>query len=380
MDFALNRTSADENLVMFRDTVRRIVDEQLVARRAEIERNNIVHREFWTVAGAAGMLCPGVPEAYGGLGLDFRFNAVVLEERGYVGSWVGTAIHSDIVADYIIHYGSEVQKQRFLPKMISGEWVGAIAMTEPDTGSDLKAVRTTAERVDNGYRLNGAKTFITNGIHADFVLVVAKTDPAMGAKGISLLIVERDFAGFERGRHLDKVGLHSSDTAELFFRDVFVPAENLIGEEGQGFAYLMKQLPQERLSIAVEGQAAAQRAFDEAVAYSKERKAFGKTVFDFQNTRFQLARMATKLQVGWAHLDWTVNRHVAGKLTAEEASAAKLWHSELQGEITDQALQFFGGAGFMNEYLIAQLYRDARVTRIYGGTSEIMCEVIGRSL
>lgn len=376
----LDRGSPDQDLRLFRDTVRRVVDEQLVARRQEIEAAGIVHREFWSVAGEAGVLCPGVPEEYGGVGLDFRFNAVVLEERAYAGSWVGTAIHSDIVADYLIHYGSVAQKERYLPRMVAGEWVGAIAMTEPDTGSDLKAIRTTATRSGDGYVLNGAKTFITNGMSADFVIVVAKTDPALGAKGVSLLIVDRGSAGFERGRHLDKIGQHSSDTAELFFHDVAVPAGNLLGEEGRGFSYLMAQLPQERLAIAVEGQAAAQRAFDEALAYTKQRKAFGRPVFDFQNSRFELARMATQLQVGWAHIDWAVARHVAGELTAEEASAAKLWHTELQGTITDAALQLFGGAGYMNEYLIAQLYRDARVSRIYGGTSEIMREVIGRAL
>lgn len=380
MEITLSRGSTEEDLNMFRQTARRVVNEQLVARRCEIEKNNVVHREFWTTAGDAGMLCPGVPEAYGGLELDFRYNAVVLEERAYAGSWVGTQIHSDIVADYLIHYGSEAQKQRYLPRMVSGEWVGALAMTEPDAGSDLKAIRTTAAREGDCFRMNGSKTFITNGMQADFVIVAAKTDSTLGAKGISLLIVDSDTPGFSRGRHLDKIGLHSSDTAELFFHDVVVPETNLIGSEGQGFIYLMSQLPQERLAIAVEGQAAAQRAFDEARAYTKERKAFGRPIFDLQNTRFELARMATKLQVGWAHLDWVIERHVAGQLTAPEASAAKLWHTELQGEITDAALQLFGGAGFMNETLIAQLYRDARVSRIYGGTSEIMCEVIGRSL
>ncbi|MGD9810516.1 MAG: acyl-CoA dehydrogenase family protein [Sphingobium sp.] len=380
MTLELSRPQIDDTLDLFRKTVRRIVNEQLVSRRAEIESAGMAPRSFWTEAGEAGMLCPGVPEAYGGMGLDFRYNAVVLEERAYAGFWVGTAIHSDIVADYFIHYGTETQKQRYLPRMVSGEWVGAIAMTEPDAGSDLKGVRTTAVRVSDGYVINGSKTYITNGIAADFVIVVAKTDPSAGAKGISLIVVDRDTPGFERGRHLDKIGQHSSDTAELFFRDAHVPAENLLGVEGQGFVYLMNQLPQERLAISVENQAAGQRAFDESVAFTKERQAFGRPVFEFQNSRFQLARMATELQVGWAHIDWAIAQHVAGELTGEQAAAVKLWHSELQGRITDQALQFFGGAGYMNEYLIAQLYRDARVTRIYGGTSEIMCEVIGRSL
>ena len=380
MSFALLRESHDETLEMFRETVRRVVDEQLAARREEIENNGMVHRGFWTEAGAAGMLCPGVPEEFGGLGLDFRFNAVVLEERAYEGSCVGTAIHSDIVADYFVHYGSTELKERYLPRMVSGEWVGAIAMTEPDAGSDLKAIRTSAVRKGDKFVISGSKTYITNGMSCDFVIVVTKTDPGAGAKGVSLFVVDTDTRGFERGRHLDKIGQHSSDTAELVFRDVEVPATNLIGDENKGFIYLVTQLPQERLALAIEAQAAAQRAFDEAAAFTKERKAFGKPVFDFQNTRFQLARMATELQVGWAHIDWAVAQQVAGTLTAEQAAAAKLWHTELQGRITDSALQLFGGAGYMNEYLIAQLYRDARVSRIYGGTSEIMCEVIGRSL
>jgi alkylation response protein AidB-like acyl-CoA dehydrogenase len=228
--------------------------------------------------------------------------------------------------------------------------------------------------------LNGAKTYITNGVSADFAIVVAKTEPEAGAKGISLLIVEKEDAGFARGQHLDKIGQRSSDTAELTFDNVMLPPDRLLGDEGAGFGYLMTQLPQERLVIAIEGQAAAQRAFDEALAFTKERHAFGRPVFDFQNSRFELADMATELQVGWAHVDWAVARHVAGRLTAAEASAAKLWHSELQGRVTDRALQLFGGAGYMNEYLIAQLYRDARVARIYGGTSDIMRELIGRSL
>ncbi|WP_097093724.1 acyl-CoA dehydrogenase family protein [Novosphingobium sp. Chol11] len=381
MEFVLKRPAQDdETLDLFRDTVRRVVDEQLVARRENIERDGIVHRNFWTVAGAAGMLCPGVPEQWGGMGLDFRFNAVVLEERAYAGSCLGTAIHSDIVADYLVHYGSDTQKARYLPKMVSGEWIGAIAMTEPNTGSDLKAIRTSAVRDGDAYILNGSKTYITNGMSADFVIVVAKTNPALGSKGISLLLVDCDLPGFERGRHLDKIGQHSSDTAELFFRDVRVPADHVLGEEGFGFRYLMAQLPQERLSVAIEAQAAAQRAFDEACAFTKDRQAFGKPIFDFQNSRFQLASMATQLQVGWAHIDWAIARHVAGQLTGEEAAAAKLWHTEMQGQVTDAALQLFGGAGYMNEYLIAQLYRDARVSRIYAGTSEIMREVIGRAL
>jgi acyl-CoA dehydrogenase len=289
-------------------------------------------------------------------------------------------LHSDIVADYIVAYGSEEQKHHWLPRMVSGETVTAIAMTEPGAGSDLQGIKTVARRDGDDYVVNGSKTYITNGQHADLTIVVAKTDPTLGAKGTSLILVEAEREGYAKGRNLDKIGFHSQDTSELFFHDVRVPATNLLGGEGQGFAYLMNQLPQERLSIACSAQGSAQRAFDEAVRFTKERKAFGKSVFEFQNTKFSLADMATKLQVGWAHLDWAIKRHVAGELTAAEASAAKLWHTELQGEICDAALQLHGGAGYMNEYLIARLWRDARVTRIFGGTSEIMKEVISRSI
>lgn len=296
------------------------------------------------------------------------------------GSSAGITLHSDIVVDYIINYGSEEQKRRWLPGMVSGEVITAIAMTEPGAGSDLQGVKTTAKRDGNHYVVNGSKTYITNGQNADLIIVVAKTDPALGAKGTSLILVEADREGFARGRNLDKIGQHSADTSELFFNDVRVPITNCIGEENMGFIYLMKQLPQERLQIALSGQAVAQRAFDEAVKFTKERKAFGKTVFDFQNTKFTLADLATKLQVGWAHLDWALKRHVEGQLTAAEASAAKLWHTELQWDACDLSLQLHGGAGYMNEYPIARLWRDARVQRIYGGTSEIMKEVVSRAI
>jgi alkylation response protein AidB-like acyl-CoA dehydrogenase len=305
---------------------------------------------------------------------------VIDEELAYAGSTAGITLHSDIVADYLVAYGSEEQKAHWLPRMVSGETATAIAMTEPGAGSDLQGIRTTALRDGNHYVLNGSKTYITNGQHADLVIVVAKTDPKLGAKGVSLILVEADREGFARGRNLDKIGFHSQDTSEMFFEGVRVPITNCLGAEGMGFAYLMNQLPQERLSIACAAQAAAQRAFDEAVRFTKERKAFGQTVFDFQNTRFTLADLAAKLQVGWAHLDWAIARHLAGELDAAEASAAKLWHTELQWEACDASLQLHGGAGYMNEYLIARLWRDARVTRIFGGTNEIMKEVIGRAI
>ena len=374
------RTAYDADLDLFRDQVRKFFDKELYPHLDRWEEAGIVDRDFWKAYGAAGLLCPQVPAEYGGLGLDYRYNAVIGEELSYAGSSAGVTLQSDITVDYIINYGSEELKQRLLPGMVSGEIITAIAMTEPGTGSDLQGVKTTAIRDGNHYVLNGSKTYITNGQNADVVIVVAKTDPSLGSKGISLILVERGTQGFERGRNLDKVGQNSADTSELFFNDVRVPITNCLGEEGRGFAYLMNQLAQERLQIAIAGQAGAQRAFDEAVKFTKERKAFGQSIFDFQNTRFTLAALKAKLQAGWAHLDWAITRHVAGKLDAAEASAAKLFHTELQWEACDIALQLHGGAGYMNEYPIARLWRDARVQRIYGGTSEIMKEVVARSI
>ncbi|WP_337187417.1 acyl-CoA dehydrogenase family protein [Phenylobacterium sp.] len=370
----------DEELNLFRDQVRKFYERALLPHLDRWEEDGIIDRDFWLACGEAGILCPTAPAEYGGLGLDFRYNAVISEELFYAGSSAGITLQSDIVADYIANYGSEAQKLEWLPKMVSGEAITAIAMTEPGTGSDLQAVRTTAIRDGDHYVVNGSKTYITNGQNADLVIVVAKTDPTQGAKGISLILVEATREGFKRGRNLDKVGQNSADTSELFFEDVRVPVENRLGDEGRGFSYLMNQLPQERLGIALQAQAGAQRAFDEGVKFTKERKAFGQTVFDFQNTRFTLAGLKAKLQAGWAHLDWAIARHLEGKLTAAEASAAKLFHTELQWEVCDAALQLHGGAGYMNEYLIARLWRDARVQRIYGGTSEIMKEVVSRTL
>lgn len=364
----------------FRDSVRKFFDVELTPNLEKWEEEGLVDKGFWLACGEAGLLCPGVPEAYGGLGLGYRYNAVIGEELAYAGSSAGITLQSDIVADYIINYGSEEQKRHWLPRMVTGETITAIAMTEPGAGSDLQGVKTTARRDGNHYVINGSKTYITNGQNADLVIVVAKTDPNAGSKGISLILVESECEGFARGRNLDKIGQHSADTSELFFNDVRVPLTNCLGEEGKGFVYLMSQLPQERLSIAVSAQAGAQRAFDEALAFTKDRKAFGKTVFDFQNTRFVLADLAAKLQAGWAHLDWCLKRHETHDLNGSQASAAKLWHTELLWEVCDKALQLHGGAGYMNEYMIARLWRDARVQRIYGGTSEIMKEVVGRSL
>jgi acyl-CoA dehydrogenase len=374
------RTAFTDEHQMFREQVRKFFERELTPHLERWEKQEIIDRDFWNKCGNAGLLCPTVPEEYGGPGLDFGFNAVIDEELAYAGSTAGITLHSDIVADYIVAYGSEEQKRHWLPRMVSGETVTAIAMTEPGAGSDLQGVRTTARRDGNHYVINGSKTYITNGQHADLTIVVAKTDPTAGAKGISLILIEAEREGYARGRNLDKIGFHSQDTSELFFNDVRVPITNCLGQEGMGFAYLMNQLPQERLSIACSAQGAAQRAFDEAVKFTKERKAFGRTVFEFQNTKFTLADLAAKLQVGWAHLDWAISRHIAGELSAAEASAAKLWHTELQWELCDASLQLHGGAGYMNEYLIARLWRDARVTRIFGGTNEIMKEVVSRAI
>ncbi len=375
-----NRTAYNDDHNMFRDTVRKVFAEHMEPYLDQHEEEGIVPRSAWKALGDAGMLCPTVSEENGGLGLDFGYNAVIAEELSYLGSSAGFTLQNDITVNYFERLGSEEQKAKYLPGMISGDIITAIAMTEPGAGSDLQGIRTTAKEDGNHLIINGSKTYITNGQHADVIIVVAKTDPTMGAKGTSLILVDADTPGFERGRNLDKIGQHSADTSELFFNDVRVPKTNMLGQEGRGFIHLMEELPQERLSIAVGCQAGAQRAFDEAVKFVKERKAFGKTVFEFQNTKFSLAQMQTELQVGWAHLDWALKKHMAGELTTEEASAAKLWHTDLQNRICDESLQLHGGAGYMNEYPIARLWRDARVTRIFGGTNEIMKEVISRGI
>lgn len=374
------RTGFTEEHALFRASVRQFVAAQYTPHLDRWEADGLVDRDFWQCCGAMGLIAPQVREADGGAGLDYRFNAIVAEEMGYSGQLNGVVLQSDVIVPYVAHYGSAELRATWLPGLLSGETIAAIAMTEPGAGSDLQGIRTAARRDGDDYVISGSKLFITNGIQADVVVLVARTDPAAGSKGISLILVETDRPGFERGRKLDKVGNRSADTAELFLHEVRVPAGNVLGEGGRGFAYLMEQLPQERLSIAVAAQAGAQRAFDETVEYVRTRPAFGKTVLDFQNTRFTLAQIKAQLQAGWAHLDWAIARHVAGQLTAAEASAAKLWHSEMQWQVVDACLQLHGGAGYMNDYPIARLWRDARVQRIYGGTSEIMREVIGRTL
>ncbi|WP_019517301.1 acyl-CoA dehydrogenase family protein [Sphingomonas sp. Mn802worker] len=382
LDTVAGRQAYTEDHEAFRQTVRSFLAKEGQPFADQWNKDRLVPKSFWRQAGEVGMLCPTVPEAYGGLGLDFGYNAIVDEEMAYAGVPAGFSLQSDIVAGYIEHYGSEEQKAQWLPKMVSGDVVTAIAMTEPGTGSDLQSIRTSAKKDGNHYVINGSKTYITNGQNTDLTLVVAKTDPdAQPAyKGMSIILVESDREGFRKGRKLDKIGQDAADTSELFFDDVRVPITNCLGEEGKGFVYLMSQLPQERLSIAVSVQATAQKAFDETVAFTKDRKAFKGTVFDFQNTKFVLADLKAKLQVGWAHLDWCIKRHLAGVLTNEEGAAAKLFHTELEWEVMDKCLQLHGGAGYMNEYPIARAWRAARVSRIYGGTNEIMKEVIARKL
>ena len=377
------RSAYNEDHEAFRQSVRQFLLKEVAPNAKQWQEDGIVPKTIWPKAGEVGMLCPTAPVEYGGLGLDFGYNAIVDEESAYYGgAATGFSLQSDIVVNYITSYGSEEQKKHWLPKMISGEVITAIAMTEPGTGSDLQGMKATAKKDGNHYVINGSKTYITNGQNADLILVCVKTDTEIqpAYKGMSIVLVESDREGFKRGRNLDKIGMDEADTSELFFEDVRVPMTNCLGEEGKGFIYLMSELPQERLSIAVSAMAITQKAFDETVAFCRDRIVFGKPLLDFQNTRFVLADIKSKLQVGWAHLDWALNRHYKKQLTAEEGAAAKLWHTDLQWEVVDACLQLHGGAGYMNEYPIARMWRAARVTRIFGGTNEIMKELIGRGL
>jgi acyl-CoA dehydrogenase len=374
--------AADE-VTMLYDMASRFLSEEIAPHYERYEKNEIVERAAWEKAGAAGLLCASMPEEYGGAGGTYAHESAIAEALGHVGvDGFGIALHNSIVAPYILHYGSEEQKKKWLPKMATGELIGAIAMTEPGAGSDLQGVKTRAEKDGNHYKINGSKTFITNGQNANLIIVVAKTDPTKGAKGTSLIVVETNgLDGFERGRNLDKVGLKANDTSELFFNEVRVPTANLLGhEEGQGFVQLMQQLPQERLLIAGQAIGMIERALAVTVDYVKERKAFGKAVVEFQNTQFKLAELKTEATIGRVFYNDCVKRHLNGGLDPVTASMAKYWLTDLQCKIVDECLQLHGGYGYMNEYPIARMYRDARVQRIYGGTNEIMKVLIARSL
>ncbi len=366
---------------LFRDSVRTFLEKEAVPYHAQWEKQGHIDRALWNKAGEAGMLCSHLPEEYGGLGADFLYSTVVMEEVGRLGlTGIGFSLHSDIVAPYILHYGSEALKHKYLPKLVSGEMVTAIAMTEPGAGSDLQGVKTTAVLDGDEYVINGSKTFITNGFLADLVIVVAKTDPKAGAKGTSLFLVEANTPGFEKGKRLEKVGMKAQDTSELFFQDVRVPKENLLGQAGAGFAYLMQELPQERLTVAIGGLASAEAALQWTLDYTRDRKAFGKSIADFQNTRFKLAEMATEIQIGRVFVDRCLELHLNKKLDVPTAAMLKYWGTDLQCKVIDECVQLHGGYGYMWEYPIARLYADARVQKIYGGTNEIMKELIGRTL
>lgn len=380
----MRRTIFTEEHMLFRDAFRHFVEKEMVPYNEQWEKDGMVSRELWLKAGQQGFLGMSVPEEYGGAGVDdFKYSVIIAEETGRAGvSSVGQGIglHNDIVLPYFLAYTNEEQKRRWLPGMCSGELITAIAMTEPDTGSDLAAVRSTAIRQDDYYLLNGQKTFITNGILSDVVIVVAKTNPELRHKGISLLVVERGMDGFKRGRKLEKMGLKSQDTAELYFEDVRVPVTNLLGEEGRGFYYLMRQLAQERLSVAIVAVAACERALEITLKYCKERTAFGQSIGSFQNSRFKLAEMKTETEIARVYVDRCIEELNAGDLSPESAAMAKWWTSELQKRVVDQCVQLHGGYGYMLEYPIARMYLDARVQSIYAGTNEIMKEIIGRSM
>jgi len=372
-----------EDVVLLEEQARRFIDAEFVPHLDRWNEAGMYDREVWTKAGAAGLLCASMPEEYGGAGGSFAHEVAINRALSLAGfDAFGAPLHSGIVAPYILHYGTEEQKRRWLPRLATGELVAAIAMTEPGAGSDLKAVRTRAVRHGNGYVLNGAKTFISNGQHANLVVVVAKTDPAAGAKGISLMVVETDeVQGFRRGRKLKKLGFDAADTSELFFEEVALPAESLLGTvENQGFAQLMSELPQERLMVAVHAQAMMERALALTIDYVKQREAFGRKLLDFQNTQFVLAECKTEATVARAFVDQCVGRLIEGALDTVTASMAKYWVTDTEGKIVDRCLQLFGGYGYMDEYPISRMFRDSRVLRIYAGTNEIMKLVIARSL
>ena len=372
----------DDEHEAFRQTVRTFLDKEVAPHHDAWEAEGIVPRDLWLKAGEAGLLCFDVAEEYGGPGVDdFRYNVILSEEQTRAGvSGPGFSVHTDIIVPYLSSLGTDEQKQRWLPGCVTGETITAIAMTEPGAGSDLQGIRTTAIDQGDHYLLNGSKTFISNGINADLVVVVARTDPEAGHQGISLLVVERGMPGFERGRNLDKIGLHAQDTAELSFTDVRVPKENLLGEEGSGFISLMTNLPQERLIIAAQAAGACDHLVELCLDYAKTREAFGKPIGKFQHNRFLIAEMATEARITRTFLDACVMKHLEGRLDATEASMAKWWATELQNKLVNQAVQLHGGYGYMMEYPVAKAYLDSRISTIYGGTTEVQKEIIGRSL
>ncbi len=380
----MERNIYNDEQKLFAQSVKDFIIKEIQPHNAKWEKEQMVSRESWLKFGEAGYLCMQIDEQYGGLGIkDFRYNAIIAEElgrAGLAGPAVGYPLHSDIVAPYIDHYGTEAAKMKWLPKMISGEAVGAIAMTEPGAGSDLQNIKATAVDKGDYYLVNGSKTFITNGYLSNIVVTAVKTDPTKGAKGTSLVLIDSGMKGFSKGRPFEKIGLHAQDTCELFFENVEVPKENLIGKEGEGFKYMMTELSQERLLVSISAIAAAEGSLARTVQYTKERNAFGKSISEFQNTRFKLAELATEVAIGRTFCDRCVELHSEKKLDQATASMAKYWLTDLQGKVADECLQLHGGYGYIWEYAIARAWADARVQRIYAGTNEIMKELIARNV
>ncbi len=375
------RSVFDSEHEQFRNSVRKFLEVEAVPFHSQWEKDGCIARDLWNKAGEQGFLAPTMPEEYGGVGVDFRYNAVIDEEIARLGlTGIGFGLHSDIAVPYILNYGSEAQKKKYIPACLTGDVVTAIAMTEPGTGSDLQNIKTTAVQDGNEYIINGSKTFITNGQHADLTVVVCKTNQEAGARGVSLILVEAGTPGFEKGSNLEKIGMKAQDTSELFFQDVRVSRDNLLGEEGMGFFYLMQELPQERLSVALTGTSVAESILEQTVTYVKERKAFGKPIAAFQNTQFKLAELDAEVTNLRVFIDRCLELHVQGKLDAVTAAKAKMLSTDLQCKVVDECLQLHGGYGYMWEYPVARAFADSRVQRIYGGTNEIMKLIISREL
>jgi alkylation response protein AidB-like acyl-CoA dehydrogenase len=377
----MKRTLFNSDHEIFRDSVRRFVETELTPHHATWERDKLVPREVWVKAGAAGLLCCDLPTEYGGAGADWLYSVIVIEELAFAGiTGPGFNVHSEMVAPYLLEWGTEELKEHWLPQMAVGKAIGAIGMTEPNAGSDLKALRTRADRAADHYLINGQKTYISNGQNCDFVLLACKTDSHAGAKGVSIVLTEASRDGFQRGRNLDKIGLKAQDTSELFFSDVRVPLGNCLGKEGQGFKMLMTKLPRERLTQAVRSICVAEATIAATVTYTRERKAFGGTIADFQNTQFVLAQLSAETTAMRVFTDWCIAQHLEGALSAVDAAKVKLLVTDLHCKVVDQCLQFFGGYGYMTEYPVARAYIDARITRIAGGAAEVMKQIIGRDL